>query len=285
MLCEQIQTINDEVPLLLTIPHSGEQVPAEAPWLHDLPKETFLRDIDRFVDELYLPAIRELKVPTILTRVHRYAADLNRYPNDIDSDSVIGAPNPSGTFTHGFHWVKSTQSEPVMKKPIDPSTHDSIVREHHDRFHSLIATTIQGIRRNFGNSQPIFHFDLHSMPSRGTGAHADQGRTRAEVVLSDFEGKSCSPLFLKWTLAAFKKEDFEVAVNWPYKGGRITQRYGKPDQGHHTLQIELNRSLYLDEQTREKLGSFEFLQVRLGRVLARIMQEIKTASATSSGRH
>jgi N-formylglutamate deformylase len=282
MLCERIGNMSPRCPLLLTIPHSGEVIPPEAPWLEQLPRAVFLRDIDRFVDELYRPAIQELNLATVLTRVHRYAADLNRYPTDVDADSVQGSNNQSGGFSHGFHWVKSTQGELVLNAPMTEEVHALIVERHHDGFHRLISETLRELHTAHSkNVKNVYHLDLHSMPSKGTGSHADQGRTRAEIVLSDFDGKSCSPAFLQWALAAFKKEGFEVAVNWPYKGGRITQRYGKPASGHHTLQIELNRALYMDEVTREKLiGAFENVQLRLGRVLARIAHEVETATRT-----
>jgi N-formylglutamate amidohydrolase len=207
--------------------------------------------------------------------VHRYAADLNRYPTDVDASSVENAPEAAGKFPHGFHWVKSTLGEPVLKHPISQTIHERIVSRYHDRFHDLVAQRLKSIREIHGIA-PIYHLDLHSMPSRGTGSHADQGRTRAEVVLSDFDGKSCEPAFMNLTVHAFRDAGFEVAVNWPYKGGRITQRYGRPDSGHHTLQIELNRSLYMDEATRERLPiKFEELQLQLGVALSRVLKELK----------
>ena len=272
MLFQTPGPVHPEVPLLLTIPHSGEEVPQEAFWLEVAPSELLLRDVDRFVDVLYSVAIQEIGLPAVKTLVHRYAADLNRFPTDIDLAAVEGAPHPAGTFTQGFHWVKSTIGESIIQQPIPAAVHDLIVKRYHDRFHELIASRIEEIRAVHG-PRPIFHFDLHSMPSQGTGAHADQGRARAEVVLSDCEGKSCDPGFLNLTRAAFESEGFQVAINWPYKGGRLTQRYGQPVKGHHTVQIELNRRLYMDEATRMPLpGTFEQLQTRLKRVLNRVTE-------------
>jgi len=273
MLFETPGAIHPRVPLLLTIPHSGEEIPQEAYWLEGLPREVLLRDVDRFVDDLYQPAIEQIPLPAIQTRVHRYAADLNRYPTDVDASSVEGASHPAGKFPQGFHWIRSTVGEPVLLKPIPRSVHELITRRYHDRFHELVAERIAEIRAARGTTSEIYHLDLHSMPSRGTGAHADQGKKRPEVVLSDFEGRSCKGEFLALARQAFEKQNFEVAINWPYKGGRITQRYGRPGERHHTLQIELNRSLYMDEDTREKLAvEFTSLQRRLHKTLEFIVQ-------------
>ena len=271
MLFQTPGSVHLGVPLLLTIPHSGEEIPQEAFWLEGLPNELLLRDIDRYVDVLYQEAISEIGLPAVKTLVHRYAADLNRFPDDIDASSVEGAPQGAGKFTQGFHWVKSTIGETILQKPIPLAVHELIVKRYHDRFHELIASRIREIRSVHGDA-PIYHFDLHSMPSRGTGAHADQGRNRAEVVLSDCEGKSCEPRFLDLARSSFETEGFDVAINWPYKGGRITQRYGQPETGFHTIQIELNRKIYMDETTRAKIpGKFEETQARLKRVLSRVV--------------
>lgn len=276
MLFQTPGPVHPEVPLLLTIPHSGEEIPQEAYWLTSHPSELLLRDVDRFVDVLYSEAIRDIGLPSVQTLVHRYAADLNRYPEDIDAAAVEGSPHPAGKFTQGFHWVKSTIGEMIIEHPIPLAVHDLIVKRYHDRFHELIASRIAEIQALHGKS-PVYHFDLHSMPSRGTGAHADQGRSRAEVVLSDFEGRSCAPEFMNLTRRVFESVGFEVAINWPYKGGRMTQRYGRPEAGHHTVQIELNRKLYMNEATRDRIpGQFEQVQVRLKQALALIVAELKS---------
>lgn len=262
--------INPNVPLIITIPHSGETVPPEAGWLNSASEQLLLTDVDRFVDKLYEKAVTELSIPALITKVHRYAADLNRYPTDVDQDSVIGAKEPSGAYTKGFHWVESTLGERIMHAPIEQDTHDAIVAKYHDSFHEEFAARLSELKDKFPG-RAIYHLDCHSMPSVGTGAHDDNGQKRAEVVISDFEGKSSSTQFKDLVTEAFEAQGFETAYNWPYKGGRITQRYGKPAQNHHTIQIELNRALYMNEQTKEKLPGFQQVADRLHSALARIL--------------
>lgn len=262
------------VPLLLTCPHSGEVVPLEAPWLAHLDAPTLLTDVDRFVDQLYMPAAEALRVPLLCTNVHRYAADLNRYPEDIDRDSVEGARARSGEFTKGFHWVKTTQNVVLLTQPITAAMHLLLTQKYHDVFHNQIEDKVEALRLRF-SGQTIYHFDCHSMPSVGTGAHPDSGKPRPEVCLSDVLGKSASPEFMQLALRAFQTQDFEVSVNAPYQGGRITQRYGKPAQRMETIQIELNRSLYMNELTREKLSTFSETCGRLTRVLTVIFDHLK----------
>lgn len=262
------------VPLLLTCPHSGETPPPEAAWLRAQPEAILLTDVDRFVDRLYAPAAQALQLPLLATRVHRYAVDLNRYPDDVDADSVEGATHPSGAFTKGFHWVKTTQGARLMPRPIDVPTHRLLVARYHDAFHAEIESRLASLRARFPG-RPLYHLDCHSMPSVGTGAHADAGQRRPEVCLSDFRGQSASPRFLQIVVDAFLGQGFEVSVNQPYQGGRITQRYGQPARGVETIQIELNRALYMDEASREKLPGFDAIAARLTSALGVVLDRLE----------
>lgn len=235
----------------ISIPHSGEKVPSEAGWLQGLPEPILMCDVDRFVDRLYEPVCEELKITCVKTQWHRYVADLNRLPDDVDADSVEGHPNPSGKFTTGLHWVKTTRGQRLMNQPISRELHDLLVEKYFEPFHSDVRDTYSFFREH--GAQKIYHLDAHSMPSKGTSAHKDPGETRADFVISDQEGKSCESWFKDLVIEAYKNTGLKVAYNWPYVGGRVTQTYGKPDIGQHTIQVETNRALYMDEETKQYL--------------------------------
>lgn len=264
-----------EVPLLLTVPHSGEKIPPEAGWLRDYSTDFLRTDLDLYVDEIYLPVIARHHLPALVARVHRYAADLNRFPDDVDSDSVEGDPRPGGTFPIGFHWVYNTLGQKILPNPLPRELHDHWVRLYHDRFHEEFARGVASVCAAFPG-RVIRHLDCHSMPSQGRGIHADTGQKRADAVISDVNGKSASGEYMLLVCGAFEAEGFSISRNWPYQGGRITQRYGRPGQGHETIQIELNRALYMDEKTRQKTAGFERLQARLEPVIKRIIDGLRS---------
>lgn len=238
-----------EVPFLLTIPHSGERVPPQTPWLNGLPEEVLMCDVDRFVDFLYQPALHKLKIPFVKTEWHRYAADLNRLPEDVDASSVKGNANPPGSFNRGFHWVITTYKHALMKEPMNVESHNELVRLVYEPFHN----EVKNLYKEFADKgfKKTFHIDAHSMPSIGTGEHRDPGELRADIVVSDSKGKSCDSRFKDLVIAAYVTAGFKVGYNWPYFGGRVTEQYGDPSQNHHTLQVEMNRSLYMDEKTKK----------------------------------
>jgi|FLYM01.1.fsa_nt_gi N-formylglutamate deformylase len=233
----------------ISIPHSGERVPDEAPWLSGLPEPVLMRDVDRFVDQLYKPVIDLLGLPWVFTQWHRYAVDLNRLPDDVDASSVEGHPTPAGQFSQGLHWVKTTQGETLISTPMDLKTHELLIAKYFQPFHEGMAKLFQEFKSE--GFRRVFHLDAHSMPSRGTQAHRDPGMERDEIVVSDFLGKSCSEPFKDLVISAYKQAGFKVGYNFPYIGGRVTQTYGHPSKGQESIQVELNRRLYMDEDTKQ----------------------------------
>ncbi len=80
-------------------------------------------------------------------------------------------------------------------------------------------------------------------------------------MVSDFHGKSSRKDFVDLILESYQKVGFSVAYNWPYFGGGITQMYGRPEQKHHTVQVELNRATYMNEESKQKVD-FLFTQTQ-----------------------
>jgi N-formylglutamate deformylase len=257
----------------VSIPHSGEKVPAETDWLPGLPEPILMCDVDRYVDRLYMPAVRKMGIPAVVTEWHRYVVDLNRLPDDIDVDSVIGAPNPSGKFTQGLHWVKTTKGQALLPQPMSMELHLQLVKKYFEPFHQHVRGVYDDFRKI--GLKKIYHIDAHSMPSMGTSAHKDPGQKRAEIVVSDWEGKSCEKEFKDLVIAAYTDAGFQVAYNWPYIGGRVTQTYGQPKQGQNCIQVELNRALYMDEETKQfKAKEAEIIAKKIAVALARIEKEL-----------
>jgi N-formylglutamate deformylase len=255
--------------LLISIPHAGEKVPKQCTWLEGLPEKVLMCDVDRFVDALYLPIMDEMRVSFVKTEWHRYAVDLNRVPGDVDQLTMAEAHEVAGKHSRGFHWFKTTLGFQLMPGPMPKKTHDELVKLVYTPFHDELAKLSKKMLAK--NEDQILHLDLHSMPSKGTSEHRDPGELRADVVISDQLGKSASKEFRNLILMSFLEEGFKVAYNWPYIGGRITELYGQPEARHHTIQIELNRALYMDENSKQKSENFGKMQGRLRRVIEKII--------------
>lgn len=252
---------------MVTIPHSGEKVPDQTPWLKTLPEEILMCDVDRYVDVLYEPALQKLGIPFVKTEWHRYAGDLNRLPEDVDAGSVLNHATARGPFLRGFHWVITTHEDVLMPKPMTLETHDELVNLIYKPFHQ----EVQNLSKKLA-AGPLYHLDVHSMPSVGTAQHRDPGELRADIVISDQFGKSCSSDFRDLVILSFVTAGFKVGYNWPYYGGRLTEQYGRPNLGHHTIQVELNRALYMDEKTKKLKDSHKDTQNKIQVALSSIVK-------------
>lgn len=252
------------VPFLVSIPHSGEQIPDQTPWLKSLPEEILMCDVDRYVDRLYEQSLKSLDIPMVKTQWHRYAVDLNRIPQDVDSLSVEGNTNKAGQHNRGFHWYVTTLGHKLFDKPLSQKTHQELVELIYQPFHRDVKQTYA----RFKSFKNIYHLDAHSMPSLGTSMHRDPGQKRAEIVISDCDGTSCSEEYKDLVIAAYVTAGFKVGYNWPYAGGRVTEQYGQPKQGHHAIQVELNRELYMDEKTKQyKAPEADIVQKKIFKAL------------------
>lgn len=258
----------NQIPFFVTMPHSGEKVPDVCHWLKDLPEPVLMSDVDRYVDLLYEPALNELKIKNLKTEWHRYAGDLNRLPSDVDENSVIGSKNKPGTFTRGFHWVKTYQGADLMTAPMDEKTHEHLTELIYNPFHAQIKSTYSFFHEQ--GHQHLFHIDAHSMPSQGTSEHRDPGEFRADIVVSDCHGKSCDSRFRDLVIVAYATAGFKVGFNWPYFGGRLTEQYGDPSRGHHVIQVELNRGLYMNEESKKRHTDIAEIQMKLQKALSHI---------------
>lgn len=267
------KTVSGQVlPFFVTIPHSGELLPAEAGWLHGLPEPHLMRDVDRYVDKLYVESLKQLSIPHIVAECHRYVIDLNRLPGDFDAQAVLHAVNPVGTHPKGLHWCMTTMGEPLITTPMTLDQHKLLVLKYYQPFHDAVKDQFA----QFSKSKPMYHLDAHSMPSRGTKMHNDPGENRADIVVSDFHGKSCRKEFTEIVIEAYKAQGFSVSYNWPYFGGGITQMYGKPELNQHTLQVELNRQTYMNEDTKKIAPQFAATQAKIASAIKRIQNDLST---------
>ena len=271
------------IPLFVSIPHSGAQIPPLADWLKNIEEAILKQDLDAFVDDLYQPALIEHSIPSVFFKWHRYSVDVNRFSTDIShltvekSESLLkeksgckGKALTQNKAPSDIHWHQTTKGDQLITKPLSKKKHEALIRLYFAPFHREIKDCIEKYKKT--GYKNIYLLDLHSMPSQGLSFHRDKGEKRKDIVISDNEGCSCSKQFRDLVVEAYQRSGFEVALNWPYKGGAITQTYGRPALGQHCLQVELNRRLYMDEKTKRKNINYTRVQTQLKKAIAFIMR-------------
>jgi len=261
------------IPLVLDSPHSGREFPAD---FGAAVSERELREgEDSYIDELYA-AGPELGAPLLAARWPRTYLDPNRHAGDVDLDLIDGTWSgeyrPSGKARVGkaLIWRTLEDGRPIYAKKLSVEKVLQRIQGFHAPYHAAIQELIQSTSRKFGKS---YHINCHSMRAvAGKQSDDGEGSVRADFVLGDRDGTSCDPRFTEFVRATLAGMGYRVKVNDPYKGVELVRAYADPKAGRHSLQIEINKRLYMDEATLEKTAGFDVLQKNLSSLLA----EIKT---------
>ena len=95
---------------------------------------------------------------------------------------------------------------------------------------------------------------------------------RPDFVIGDRDGTTCAQSVTRWLEHILKREGYSVSVNDPYKGVELVRAYSDPKLGRHSLQLEVNRALYMNEKTREPIAQFSDIQRLLGRVMSGLLE-------------
>ena len=197
----------------------------------------------------------------------RAYVDANRKENDLNPDLVdgdFGLPlDPSVKTTLGIGLIreKVANGASIYARRLSPAEVRKRIETYHRPYHHTLGDLLNATRRQFGL---VYHLDMHSMASHANAVTPDGGGKREfDMVLGDLDGTACEPGLTDLAYTTLADLGYRVRVNDPYKGAYISRRYGRPEQGTHTLQIEMNRALYLDESTIEKNAQFYELRKSL----------------------
>ncbi|MEH3036483.1 MAG: N-formylglutamate amidohydrolase [Sphingomonas adhaesiva] len=224
-------------PVVLSVPHAGRDYP---PALHDAlraPPASLRTLEDRHVDAIALAA-RGREAALIQTRPRAWI-DLNRGEHERDpliDDGARGLPLtakvraglgliPRRTAAAGDLWSRRLAGGEVEER----------IASDHRPYHDALAAVLERTRARFGVA---VLFDVHSMPPIAGNA--------ARVVIGDRFGRAAAQRFVRRLEQETRTHGIGYAINTPYAGGHILERHADPRRGVHGIQLEIDRSLYLD---------------------------------------
>lgn len=232
--------------VFVNVPHAGLVIPDAVSGTIVAPELEMHRDADWAVDRLFAGAC-EAGAGLMSTTISRYVVDLNRDRRDLPADALDFEWNehPEKSYgRRGLFWLETTRGVPVVTQKLSQKDVEARLA-YYDSYHQALALELSQRKEQFGAAILI---DGHSMPSVGRAGHPDEGVRRADVVLGDSFGRSCSSLLVHSATGVFERAGYSVALNEPYSGGYDTVHYGRPQNAMHALQIELNRDCYMDEE-------------------------------------
>lgn len=250
-----------ELPLVLDSPHSGNRFPAD---FDAVVGEAELREAeDCFVDELW-GAAAALGAPLLAAQFPRTYLDPNRHAGDIDPELIDGrwpgeiVASGKARIGKSLIWRTLEDGRPIYARKLAADEVRLRIERCHAPYHEALRTLLDRAHRQFG---AVWHINCHSMRSvAGKQSDDGEGRPRADVVLGDRDGTTCDPGFTEFVRATLAGMGYDVKVNDPYKGVELVRAYSSPRAQRHSLQIELNKRLYMDEATLQKHAGFAGLQ-------------------------
>lgn len=251
------------IPFVYNSPHSGRCYPVSFLESSRLDSYEIRRSEDYFVDELF-SAATEIGAPLLRANFPRAYLDVNREPYELDPRMFDGAL-PSYANIGSMRVAGGLGTVPrIVAENMDIYAHRLSVDEGLSRiegiykpYHACLRRLVSRTHAQFGMAVLV---DCHSMPGNIRLAGSN---IRPDIIIGDRYGTSASAEISRAALHFLEELGFNAVCNKPYAGGFITEHYGRPIRSLHAVQIEVNRSLYVDEKTLLKAPDFAAMQSAL----------------------
>ena len=273
----KILTIDGEegqsIPLILDSPHSGQLYPTD--FNHQANFSKLRQAEDTYVDELFDSA-SNIGAVILKAEFPRSYIDPNRAETDFFFKDIINPNNTVGEIDFkpsikselgiGLIWLKiPPEGEKMYKNKITLDELMNRIKKYHRPYHEALRKIMNKTYQKYGK---FYHINCHSMQDNATAMSTQiQGTIRPDFVIGDKDGSSCDNGFTKEVVECLRGLKYEVAINDPYKGAELISAYSNPNLKKHSLQIEINRKLYMNEETRVKHDGFNTLKHNLSNLL------------------
>jgi N-formylglutamate deformylase len=268
----------EPVPLICDSPHSGVLYPDDFGYAVPFDQLRAGEDTDVHVLWDVLPSVGATLLAAEFPRAY---IDPNRDIEDIDAGMLAEPwptplkPSEKTRLGIGLIWrdAKKNGNGAIYDRKLPVAEIQNRIATYHAPYHAAMREQIEVAYARFG---AVWHLNLHSMPADSYEALQIQSdHPLADFVLGDRDGSTAAPEFTAMVAEALKKRGFSVAINDPFKGVALIARLGRPAERRHSLQVEVNRRLYMNEITRERSKDFNALQDALKGVSQDIATYVK----------
>lgn len=249
-------------PVIFASPHSGRRYPDELLRNSRLDRHALRQSEDGYVD-LVFDSAPGLGAPMLRAWFPRAYVDVNRARNELDPRMFAdplprSADSRSNRVLAGLGVIPRivADGQDIYGRKLNYFVARRRLSTCYDPYHKALSDLVADAYQAFGCAVVI---DCHSMPSAG-GAPFRDGDAPIDFVLGDRFGVSCAGSIVSLVERTLAKLGYQVSRNAPYAGGYVAAHYGRPAEGVHVLQLEINRALYLDEKRMARTAGFERLR-------------------------
>ncbi|MDX1780399.1 MAG: N-formylglutamate amidohydrolase [Thalassovita sp.] len=253
-------------------PHSGRDYPASFLRGTILDQHMIRSSEDAFVDQLF-DCAPSCGAPFLLAGAPRAYIDLNRSAEELDpaliEDVSGGGRNPRIASGLGVVPRVVANGRPIYNGKISLSEAQKRINSYWVPYHQALQKLLDDSHARFGAAILI---DCHSMPHEALDNIVRSGAPRPDIVLGDRFGASAAAEIVDQIETAFMKAGLRVSRNTPFAGAYTAQHYGRPSRRQHTVQIEIDRSLYMNEQMIRPNNNFNTFRSLLCEVIGHIAE-------------
>ncbi len=271
---ELVQASGEPVPVVIDSPHSGESSPPD--FGHAISPERLRMTVDAYVDRLFGRA-PEWGATFLRALFPRTYIDPNRGLDDIDN-GMLDRPwpraiDPSAKVKQGIGLVASRDLYGrIYRRNLSVEEVQRRIDRYYRPYHDALAGALDASWRRFGM---VWHLNCHSMRSFSGGRVPGAGGGAVDICIGDRDGECADREVRDLVVDALRGMGYRVAVNTPYRGVELVQRYSDPGRGRHSIQIELSRALYMDENLVATHAGFAELKTNLTRLVQIVCQEAR----------
>ncbi|ALM82899.1 N-formylglutamate amidohydrolase [Bordetella sp. N] len=260
-------------PLVFDIPRSGTWYPCEF-----VPAAPFLdlhQSVSMHVPDLYTDVVDSGAGWLAATFPNTYI-DANRHEGDIDP-TLLDGPWPGQLETTEksrlgiglIHSKCGKRGVPIYDKPLAVADVQRRLDHYYWPYHNELAAMLAERKKVFGGA---YHVSCHSMASIGGPSTLDRGKPRSDFDIGDRNGSTCDPALSELIVATLGGFGYQVTRNFHYPGAESVRKHAQPAAGIHSVQIEIKRGLYMNEETFERSKDFGTVRqhlAELSKVIAR----------------
>ena len=262
--------------LVLDSPHSGVAYPPD--FLYTCETSILRKAEDTHVEKLYdfAPGLGAHWIEALFPRSY---LDANRNTTELDV-SLLDEPWPHPVATDpvvlskvrlgkGLIWRTTDDGLPIYERRLSVDEVIRRIEQCWKPYHAVVAEAIDAAHAAHGYS---IHVNCHSMPAVAS-SHATNfpGEKHADFVVGDRDGSTASPALSQLVCAHLTALGYRVAYNHPYKGVELVRRYSDPAAHRHSIQLEIKRKLYMNEETLELNAGFDALKAHLRSLVERLL--------------
>ncbi|NKX45262.1 N-formylglutamate amidohydrolase [Roseicyclus persicicus] len=258
-------------PVVVASPHSGRHYPASFLRQTVLDERAIRSSEDAYMD-LLVEAAPRLGAPLLAAEYPRAWLDLNRSPEEMDPGVVDGVGRVVQTprISSGLGVIPRVvaNGRAIYRGKLTRAEAEARIAQVWRPYHAALDGLMAEAQAAFGEAVLL---DFHSMPHEALDSVSRPGQPRPEVVLGDRFGASAAGEVLDALEDGFLSEGLTVVRNAPFAGAFVAQQYGRPARGRHAVQVEIDRSLYMNERLVRPNANFDTVKRILTSVIDRVI--------------